>query len=57
MEEYIGMLTNIKNQLDELARLTFECVCSEKCEHRHKEGEEKRWQEHCKNCELWRYLG
>lgn len=48
--------TEIVKKIERLADDVFDLVCEKYCEYRHIEGEERRLEEHCKNCELKGYL-
>ena len=46
----------IENMYDELMNEIFETVCEDLCKYADEEGEQSRWEAHCKDCELWRLL-
>lgn len=46
----------IVKKIERLADDVFNLVCEEYCEFRHVKGEEKRFEEHCKDCKLKGYL-
>jgi len=47
----------IRNILAERDDQIFRTVCEKLCKYSdEKQGEEARWEEHCKNCPLWELL-